>query len=147
MNRSAREGKIVQRFERSDGLDTALYKKLNYLFLQDDNDISTYYCYNKIKLAALTKRWQGTLEAAIVSLNVNVIDYSVRWNNASDTPSAGHTFLSLRPHIIIIRAQPCPFLCIVQSLSSFVFFSYTVQHQQADDFGRLGAHAEGVICG
>ena len=30
MNRSAREGKSVKRFERSNGLDTALYK--NYLF-------------------------------------------------------------------------------------------------------------------
>ena len=30
--------------------------------------------------------------------------------------------------------------------SSF-FFSYNAQHQQADDFGIWGAHAEGVICG
>ena len=30
MNRSAREGKSVKRFERSDGLDTVLYK--NYLY-------------------------------------------------------------------------------------------------------------------
>ena len=27
------------------------------------------------------------------------------------------------------------------------FFSYNAQHQQADDFGIWGAHAEGVICG
>ena len=31
MNRSVWEGKSVKRFERSDGLDTALYK--NYLYL------------------------------------------------------------------------------------------------------------------
>ena len=27
------------------------------------------------------------------------------------------------------------------------FFFFTAQHQHADDFGRCGAHAEGVICG
>ena len=27
------------------------------------------------------------------------------------------------------------------------FHNHTAQHQQADDFGRWGAHAEGVICG
>ena len=31
MNRSVRDGKSVKRFERSNGLDTALYK--NYLFI------------------------------------------------------------------------------------------------------------------
>ena len=31
--------------------------------------------------------------------------------------------------------------------SFFLFFSYNAQHQQADDFGIWGAHAEGVICG
>ena len=35
MNRSVREGKkSVKRFERSNGLDTALYKNYLYLFLQ-----------------------------------------------------------------------------------------------------------------
>ena len=29
----------------------------------------------------------------------------------------------------------------------FFFFSYNAQHQQADDIGIWGAHAEGVICG
>ena len=33
MNRSVREGKIVKRFERSNGLDTALYKNYLYLYL------------------------------------------------------------------------------------------------------------------
>ena len=27
------------------------------------------------------------------------------------------------------------------------FHNYTSQHQQADDFGRWGVHAEGVMCG
>ena len=35
MNRSAREAKRVKRFERSNGLDTALYK--NYLYLFTDS--------------------------------------------------------------------------------------------------------------
>ena len=33
MNRSAREGKSVKRFERSDGLDTALYKNYLYVYI------------------------------------------------------------------------------------------------------------------
>ena len=33
MNRSVREGKSVMRFERSKGLDTALYKNYLYLYL------------------------------------------------------------------------------------------------------------------
>ena len=33
MNRSVREGKNVKRFERSNGLDTALYKNYLYLFI------------------------------------------------------------------------------------------------------------------
>ena len=38
---------------------------------------------------------------------------------------------------------------VPRSPSSFVlsFFSYTAQHQQADDFGIWRARAEGVICG
>ena len=32
MNRSVRKGKSVKRFERSNGLDTALYKNYLYLF-------------------------------------------------------------------------------------------------------------------
>ena len=30
---------------------------------------------------------------------------------------------------------------------SFLSFYIIAQHQQADDFGIWGAHAEGVICG
>ena len=33
MNRSVREGKSVKPFERSNGLDTALYKNYLYLYL------------------------------------------------------------------------------------------------------------------
>ena len=36
---------------------------------------------------------------------------------------------------------------IVLCRTAFSFFSYNAQHQQADDFGIWGAHAEGVICG
>ena len=36
MNRSARGGNNVKRSERSNGLDTALYKNYLYLFLQLD---------------------------------------------------------------------------------------------------------------
>ena len=35
MNRPAREAKSVQRFVRSNGLDTALYKKYLYLLLSE----------------------------------------------------------------------------------------------------------------
>ena len=34
MNRSAREGKKCKRFERSNGLDTALYKNYFYLYIR-----------------------------------------------------------------------------------------------------------------
>ena len=62
MNRSVREGKSVKRFERSNGLDTALFK--NYLFflpfLSPNHDCS-----------ALMK-WSNSNQFASCSHSVNI---------------------------------------------------------------------------
>ena len=53
MNRSLREGKKCNRFERSNGLDTALYK--NYLFYLSiiDGHVDNYVEFNIKKYPAM----------------------------------------------------------------------------------------------
>ena len=64
---------------------------------------------------------------------------TTQWGHNVESESESESFYS-----VLLQTQETS----AKTISGrFTYFSYNAQHQQADDFGIWGVHAEGAICG